>query len=263
MYKTESLLKEFCPTIYGMIKKSKTNWEKLDKKFEEDYLKEGIEVESNIAGILLKAKLGDKFLIEFLRHADSIAKYLYDFTKEKRKFRDIIVGKFTNLDSLNYLNPIGELSFLKKMIDNSYELIRIEDNQTFPKLTPKDFLLKSPSGSELLIEVVNIHLRDDYESTEDLKMKLLNELNEKIEKETKGMEDERYPSNFFFQPILWHVNLSKFKKHVGFFKDFSKSVGRDFGLKYNTLGFCTFGKTKDNNLLFGEVSSFYDKYEIE
>ena len=246
-----------------MIRKSKTNWEKLDKRFEEGYLKEGIEVESNIVGILLKAKLGDEFLIEFLSHADSLAKYLYDFTKEKRKFRDIIVGKFTNLDSLNYLNPIGELSFLKKMIDNNYELIRIEDNQTFPRLTPKDFLLKSPSGSKLLIEVVNIHLRDDYGDTEELKMKLLKEINEKIEKEIEGMKDENPPSNLFFQPILWHVNLSKFKKHFEFFRDFSKSVGKDFGLKYNTLGFCTFGKTEDNNLLFGELSSFYDKYEIE
>ena len=263
-YRSEMLLEKHCPTIYDLTKKSKNkiDWKEIDAKFEADYFKIGIETESNLIGLLLHAESGEKFPLSFFNYYEILTKSLINLTKEDRKFRDIIIGKITNFKDLNYLNPIGELSVLKKFTDNGYELIRIEDKQLFPKSKPKDFLFKSPNGGDILIEVINIHVRRDFNTLDALKAFLYDKIKGKIEKETEGIDISIAKEKLYFQPVLWHIDLKKFQEYRNFFKDFSLSLGNDFGLDFNILGFCTYGTIDKTDFIFVELSTFYDKYSF-
>jgi hypothetical protein len=52
------------------------------------------------------------------------------------------------------------------------------------------------------------------------------------------------------------------KTEYDFFYKFNASLGKEFGIIQNTLGFCTYVKTIKNQFVFGEASSIVDKYEI-
>jgi hypothetical protein len=261
--RSEILLEKYCPTIYSFTKETKTNWELLDSNFENNYLKVDEPVESNIMGILLHAEAGDEFLKAFLGYCESLASSLEQSAVERKKFRDIIVGKFTNLVDLNYLNPIGELSVLKKLIEKNYELVRIEDNETFPGAKPKDFLFKSPAGKNILIEVLNIHLKNSYQSTDELKAFLFKKIRTKVQAETKEITPTSEKNILFFQPVLWHVDLINYRKHLAFFSTFKRTSGSEIGLHFNILGFCTFGTINKKDFVFGELTTFYDNFTIE
>ncbi|GET24150.1 hypothetical protein [Prolixibacter sp. NT017] len=261
-YRSEILFEKHCPTIYALTKKAKIDWKGLDYDFEANHLKLGIATEANIVGLLLHAESGEQFPIYFLRYCEFLAKNLQKISKEKRKFREILIGKITNFKDLNYLNPIGELAVLKKLTDYGYELIRIEDKICFPSAKPKDFLFRTPQNKEILIEVVNIHIKDDFQTLNNLKIFLFGKMKEKIEKETVGIDLSEANDKLFFQPVLWHVDLIKFKEFKDFFKEFSSTFGKSFELNYNILGFCTFGTIDKKDFIFGELSTFYDRYNI-
>ena len=261
-YHSEILLEKYCPTIYNFTKKAKINWKEIDFKFEQDCLKIGVDIEANIFGILLYAESGEEYSLSFVRFCEFLAKSLETLTIEKNKFRKLIIGKITNFKDLNYLNPIGELSVLKTLTNQGYKLVRIEDKQFFPKAKPKDFLFKSPKGSNVLIEVVNIHLKKVFENLDDLKKFLFEKVLEKVKEETKGISPNDEKNILFFQPVLWHVEFKKFRQFASFFKNFSLTTGKEIGLDYKILGFCTFGTINKTDFIFGELSTFYEKYEI-
>lgn len=261
--RSEILLEKYCPTIYSFTKRTRTDWQRLDTNFENSYLKVGVKCESNIIGILLHAEAGDEFLKAFLIYSEFLASSLKEYADKGKKFTDIIVGKFTNLEGLNYLNPIGELSVLKKLIDKNFELIRIEDKHLFPSAKPKDFLLRSPAGNNILIEVLNIHLKNDYQTTNGLKTFLFRKVAEKVNDETNGITPASAKEILFFQPVLWHVDLMNCKRHLAFFSDFKKTLGSEIGLHFNILGFCTFGTVNKKDFVFGELTTFYEKFTIE
>ena len=262
MSKCKTLLAFYCPTIYEAISKSKINWDKLDQTYEKTYLKPG-DNQSNLPGILLKAELGDSFCKDFLGLCEYLFLTLQPKSGELAKFRNIIVGKFTNLESLNYLNPIGELAVLKKFIDSGFTLERIEDKLNFPNATPKDFYLRHPfSGKKMVLEVVNIHLSKNYSSLKSLKEFLSSKLTLKIDKETKGIENDEGKGILFFLPVIWIFDFEKYKKFSNFFERFSKSFGNEVCFNYNVLGFCTLGRA-NQTFHFGEISTFYnpEKYK--
>ena len=262
-HRSEILMEKFCPTIYGYLKNSKIDWKEIDKNFEENCLIPGIEHETNIFSILLCAESGNEKSKSFLKYCNNLARKLEEYTNEKRKFRNIIIGKFTNFKDLNYLNPIGELSALNSLINHNFELIRIEDQLIFPNSKPKDFLVKAPSGKEYLVEVVNIHLRCHIDNIDELKSFLYPKIKDKINSETNDIDIELAKSKLFFLPVLWNIDFHKFKIFNNFFKEFSKDLGRDIGTQYNILGVCTILTNEENEYIFGEISTFYDRYNID
>ena len=262
-YRSEVLLKQYCPTIYRFTEKSYIDWEEIDNNFEQNHLKPDIETESNIVGIMLLAAQGDKFSNLFLKYCEYLVSSLEILCVEKKKFRDIFIGKFTNLRSLNYLNPIGELSVLRKLTDHGFKLDGIEDKLHFPDSKPKDFFFISPKGKETIIEVVNIHIKDKFLNLEDLKKFLFQKIRNKIEIETIGITPDKSKNLLYFLPVLWHVPLNQFKIFAEFFKSFSKTGGKEIGLDYHILGFCTYGTIEREEFIFGEITSFFEKFEIK
>ena len=261
-YRSEFLLEKYSPTVYRLSKEVKIDWESIDNKLENKFSKLGLKFESNIFGLMLLAESGYKFSISFLEYLEFLASSLEKITFEKKKFRDMIIGKITNLESLNYLNPIGELSVLKRFTDRDFKLVRIEDKQFFPTAKPKDFVFLSPKGDDIIIEVVNIHIKKDYTNLEELKKFLKEKLIKKIENETIGISIDEARKTLYFQPVLWHIDLEKYKQFAAFFKNFSNTFGKEFDLGYKIIGFCTFGTIEKTDFIFGELSTFYDIYDF-
>jgi hypothetical protein len=258
MSKSQNLISNNCPNIYSILQDGHFNWVKFDNDFESNFLKVNVTYPSNFLGIVLHAETGNKSLSVFIKYIDDLVAFCEKYVNEKKKFRDILYGKITNFNDYNFLSPIGELSVLKKLIDAKYKLLGIEDNSIFPNAKPKDFLFDSPRGQKLLVEIINIKLKDNYNDLSELEKHLLSKVKNKISEETKGINDTENSDILYFQPVLWHVDLDKTEKYYHFFKDFSHSFGQNFiRSSYKVLGFCSYGKRGDN-YIFGELSTIYD-----
>ncbi len=205
----------------------------------------------------------NQFAKDFLQFIDDLVIETLKIAEQKKKFREIITGKITNIKDWNYLNPIGELALLRKLTLNGYKLKNIEDKQKIPTSSPKDFLFQDTKKNEILIEVVNIHLDDSYASLDELKDFLHAKTRVKIDKETDGLKGNNFDFIFYFQPILWNFNLSELNPYSNYFKNFASTFGRDVSKKFKTLGFCTFGRDSNGQFVFGEISSFYSNYVID
>jgi hypothetical protein len=254
--KAETLLDKYCPSITALIQKTKIDWEKLDAQTKVQYEQKNVPHQTNIILLCYYAEDGDLFSTNFLSFMNDLVQETELLVSQKVKFRNIVAGKISNMDAWNYLNPIGEIAFLKKLLIAGYELVNIEDKAKYPELTPKDFLFKDRWGREWLFEILNIHVKDnDYSSLDFLKRRLHGAIQQKIEKETKGLQSSS--SILYFQPIIWLFDFEKGEAYEAYFKEFNQTLGKEVHPIFRTLGYCTIAKAGDK-FFFGEVSSFYN-----
>jgi len=262
MAKSEFLIRKHTPNIYNFLRKRNyKKWNALDTLIEKQ-LKVSGTTKTNFITLLFKIEMSNNpFLKSFATYIDTLVQEIIDRVpnKEKRLW-DSFNGKFDNIEDWNYLNPIGEFSVLKKLIDsNLYDLIEIEAQ--FPNNKPKDFLVKQRSNNKnKYIEVVNIHIPIGMNNFKEIKRHLISKVSDKIKRETKSITKKRYLEDLIIIPVVWYLETVMLKDDYQFFKSFNETLGKSFGINKNTLGFCTYVKTSENEFIFGEASSIMENY---
>lgn len=257
MTTSEYLTIKYCPNIHALLKDRKfSEWDRLDTLISNQLQKDKI-IKTNFIRLLFEIeKSNNQFAKSFSTYIDQLVLDILTLVpKNKKQIWLAINGKITNIADWNYLNPIGELSVLKKLIiSNSFELLEFETK--FPNGRKKDFLVKSLSNNkEILIEVVNIHLPVVKIEFDKIKEILIHKVQTKINNEVKNVSDKLQLENLFIIPVVWYLEMSDITNNYEFFNEFNKSLGKSFGITHQTLGFCTYVKTSDNKFIFGEASS--------
>lgn len=258
---------KYCPSIIKLFGFS-FNWAKEDEKFKkklierDGYLKrektDEIKISTSLYDLLLEGEKGDSFSQKFLNFINQlIGKIIIENPQFEKKIRLSLMGTINNLNNWNYLNPIGELACLNKIISTGkYVLKEIECN--FDNGSTKDFLFLNRSDQELILEVLNIHSKF-YEKIdfEEIKSHLLEKIYSKIKKETKGVDFEKYKHKILFVPVVWHLNIESMRKHYSFFRE-SNNLNKESELNYKVSGFCSHIIINDQ-FEFGEITSLIDK----
>lgn len=257
-YETRNLLIKFCPAIFDQIKKAKIDWKALDHRFKAQLEIKDAEHQTNIFNLAKLAEDGDSFANSFLSFINTLVDETAQLVPYKAKYGQILQGKINNTSDWNYLNPIGEIAVIKKLLLSKFELLAIEDKTRYPELSPKDFLFKTPMGKEYLIEILNIHIAfEDYANFDLLKCRLQSALTKKITKETTGIiAGNKTP--LVFLPVLWNANLIALKSYDNYFAEFAKSFGKSDQHPFPVMGYCVFGKT-EQGFHFGEITTFFDE----
>jgi urease accessory protein UreH len=130
--------------------------------------------------------------------------------------REAFEGKFSNLGSLNYLNPFGEISYVSHQLYQLHNrVIRME--APYPNGKPKDFLVQTQGNKQQLHKLVNIHCKLTSEATEEeIQEDVIQKAREKILKETKGQYAE--PAEpLSFVVVLWHTNADILRRQLALY----------------------------------------------
>lgn len=215
-------------------------WKEKDNDVRKFYskLEEGQQYEPHIFDIMKMAEDGNPAKIYLLKQFDDMTRKLFESIgfKFKKKFREIFKSKLFNLETLNYLSPIGEiLCFYKFHFNPMMKILDIEfslgDNRpTF------DFLVDI-NGKEYLLEIYNAHpKRENNDYLEDLGKKILNKWNETRLKHTFG---ER---RFLLVPIIWFTQIELTNKN-----DNVKNYFQRFLEHYNCIIFTPLSVYSINN----------------
>jgi hypothetical protein len=257
MCKSRYLIHKYCPIFYGFLEKRKyLKWVTLDSRLENQLLTKS-DVKTSLIRLLFEIEVtGNPFLKGFSDYFDQLLKEIIEIIPNKEtRIWDSINGKFDNIEDWNSLNPIGELSVLRKFINSGlFDLIEIEIE--YSNNRPKDFAFRQKSnGKKKVIEVVNIHIPVGMIEQGKIKNYLLDKVQKKIAREITGITDLDELKRLFILPVVWYLDMDILTSEYDFFNDFNRNLGSNYGMKHPTLGFCTFVKYPDNTFIFGEASS--------
>ena len=260
---SENLIIKYIPELYNLLIKRRYNkWNEINNKVNQQILLKA-DVRTNLFLLLNEIESNNNQNIKsFPVLLNTIIKRVLNTLPHKEKrIWDALNGKFDNLNDWNYLNPIGELSALDKVLQNSdFDLIEIE--ASFPNGKTKDFLFQNRKNkSKLYVEVLNIHLPDSEFCNDKIKETIIGKLNKKITEEIAGIDDLNLLNNLCFSPIIWFLETDILRDEYVFFSDFKKTYGSKFGIKHCSMGICTYIKV-NGNYEFAEASSIFEKYKI-
>lgn len=197
-------------------------------------------LETNIIDLIIKSELGeDPFIKEFVSFYDNLVKDITCMLDKKhhKGIRNFLIGKVTNFDSGNYMNPIGEIAALHSILENSrFTLEQIE--YKLPNRKRADLLLNDPlDNHKVIVEVLNIHVPDNLGS-EELKEFLLNKVREKIDKEELEDKFLKEWGRQIFLPIIWTFDFEQLLPLEKFSLGFDKDCKTYFP-NSQVLGFCS------------------------
>jgi hypothetical protein len=268
-YKIYNLILKYTPAIIKLFGDS-FDWsiedlkyeKKLDirQKYRQRNKTDEMQINTSFYDLLLEAELKDKFSINFAYFINNLlvdlVLYLPDF---ENKFKDNFDGKINNLDNWNYLNPIGELACLKKLLDSQIYILK-EIECSFENGSSKDFLLHNKNTNlDTMVEVLNIHSKfEDGKDFETIKNDLFQKIDLKVKKETANVDPIKYKNSLFFLPVIWHIKQESMERYYDFFKDFKNNLGKELGLNYAICGLQSYLIINDK-FEFGEISSLIDR----
>jgi hypothetical protein len=175
--------------------------------------------------------------------------------KHHKGIRNFLIGKVTNFDSGNYMNPVGEIAALHSILENSrFTLEQIE--YKLPNRKRADLLFKdSFDNHKVIVEVLNIHTPDNPDS-EELKEFLLNKVREKINKEELPEIFLEEWGRQIFLPIIWTFDFEQLLSLENFFFEFERDC-KSYFPHSQVLGFCNLiqliGKEGKCKLRFSSV----------
>ncbi len=266
-----NLFERNCPNILSII--LKTDFTLIEKRFDQlmDFRSILIEsgnkeilVETTFIDLILSSDEGsDIFIKSFVKYCDELVKDTLTKieAKHNKGIRNSFVGKITNLDSWNYLNPIGEIAVLNNLLFSSqFVLEQIE--YKLPNGRKADFLLRNISNNhKTLVEVINIHPRDGLEG-EELKNFILNKLSHKIVTEKTSIPNLPH----IFLPVVWSFDYKIYLPLEDFFLDFKSSKGEKYISDSYILGFNGFVQhintiTNERMLKFGFIDEIIKDYK--
>lgn len=266
------LFERNCPNILSIILKN-TDFALIDKRFDQHMDSLGILMGSGNKEILVKTTFidlllrsdegSDDFIKSFVKYCDELVKDTLTKieSKHNKGIRNSFIGKITNLDSWNYLNPIGEIAALNNLLFSSqFSLEQIE--YKMPNGKKADFLLRNiENNHKSLVEIVNIHTRDGIEG-EELKNSIINKLSQKVLTEKTFIP---YLPHIFL-PIIWSFDYDIYLPLEEFFLDFKASNGEKYIPDSYILGFNGFVQhintiTNERIIRFGFVNEIIKDYK--
>lgn len=221
-------LKDYFPIVFELLAEASLDWKSIEKtftrKFELHEAKfnitgEPIIIEASLYHIISASKRGNpqaKRLLEFItKLLESLILRLTD--KEKKLVKKNIFDLLSNLDK-NYLNFVGELCVLNHLKrQENLTLIATEipidpKNKDGVKI---DFQFYNESSkSEILIEIVNLHISDDQTTSDDKIDGLFqNKINHKLNK-----KDVRRTEGFMLVPVIW-CSIKSIKRIILYYEN--------------------------------------------
>ncbi len=250
-YRIQNLVLKYIPSLIRLFGSS-FKWSEEDRKFDkklkirekclERQKATSVQIRTSLYDMLIEAENGNNFALKFIKFIDTliseVVKILPNF---KDNIRKNIQGTINNLDDWNYLNPIGELACLKKLLDSKRYILE-EIECSFENGKTKDFLFSETSkNSQVMVEVLNIHSRFEVNGEFlDIKKHLFDKIIEKVNSETVNIYSNKYSNSLLFIPVVWHIKKESMQEYYEFFKKFNDSLGKELGLDYAICGFCSY-----------------------
>lgn len=263
-YDLEGRLKLYFPIFFELLGTSSLNWKTIDKVFARKVSQwiakaggQEIRVEASFYNIITASIQGNQAAT---KHLDFIKRLFEELIqrlseKERKLIVPALSGMLTNIDR-KFRNFLGELLVLNNFKRNpKFSLSNVEvplfRNQ--PNGVKIDFeFLNSETSNPLLVEVVNVHLTDasnwsDEQVNQLLQQKIQHKLNITGIRESNG---------FLLVPVFWGAfeELMRIDR-------FYKQTGVSFENTSEPASYATF-TTADGRLLhmFGTITSIVDIY---
>ncbi len=212
-FDVENRLKLYMPSLFELIGDNTFDWRKIERAFEKKFIE--LEEKYNNIGRPFKTKASLFGIITAVLNNEEGAIYLFEYidklfkeltlslsSDEKKLIIKNVFDVLVNMDE-KYLNFIGELSLLNQFLKSgNFKLLEVEAplDEGIVSTSHIDFTLFDKNNeSELLLEVVNVHLKDENTS-DDYKIERL--IDQKIQEKyrvTSGNSDKK----FILAPILW------------------------------------------------------------
>ena len=205
-------LKSYIPSLFELLEDNELNWKTIEKRFEgkfteleKKYEQTGkpVTTKASFYGIITAAIQGENSALYLFDFIDKLFQELTDnlTTSERKLIKKNIFDLLVSMDE-KYLNYLGELALLNQIIKSgNYRLLDVEEPLgSKNEGSSVDFkLLNTNSMSEMLVEVVNVHLTDNNtKNSYEIQRLLEQKLREKYLKTAKKSTIE-----FHLAPILW------------------------------------------------------------
>ena len=224
--------------------------------------------ETNIIDFVIYCEENNIFHKELASFLDGLVKEVVDIlgVKFEKKLRNSFKGKFTNLSSLNYLNPFGEVISLLTILKNkNNKLLEIEHKLSNKKSV--DFIFSNKDNEKIGVEVRNIHPKELYKNISELKQDLLGKLCNKISSESENIQFDSLNFTWTYLPVLWSTNLKGLLPYKDFFQRFGDSPIKIIGKEIYVFGFTSFvqyiyNNTNKRGFKYGYVTELLNKISI-
>lgn len=221
-------LRQFLPSLFLLIDDYKFGWNKINNGLNNKYQqlrlraqksKDPLIIEASLYNIIIEAINGKSQAKMLLKFFDNV---LYELSivltsNDKLLIKKNILDILISFDK-NYLNFFGELAVLNQLVKlNVYRLINVEEpvNKNNPGGTAIDFkLLNNITNKEILVEVVNLHLKEENTSSnENITRLLTQKLREKVLKTAAKSKVD-----FVLVPVMWG-NVVEVRRIQVFYRD--------------------------------------------
>ncbi|MEQ1587205.1 MAG: hypothetical protein ABL895_15055 [Cyclobacteriaceae bacterium] len=222
-YDIEKALMAYFPVFFDLVAGSKLNWGRINKRAEEVLAERKKKIDSHGQPALIEVGFID-LIISTIRGRGQAGLFFLFIKKlfeelavnlsgdEKLLIKDNLYGFLTNID-LKYLNFLGELCVLNQIKKNTqWRLIDTEcPNDPLNKSGPKIDFKFATTRSQMMIEVVNLHLDERLDWTD---MRIENLLTQKLPAKLRAKRGVGSPI-FYLLPVLWgnHKSISKFVEY--------------------------------------------------
>jgi hypothetical protein len=262
----EGRLKIYFPIFFELLGNNKLDWKTITKVFtkkvEQWIMKyestgQHIRVEASLYNVITASIQGNAHAIS---HLDFIRKLFEDLilrldATEQKLVVPALYGLLTNMNKA-YRNFLGELCVLNNVKRNTnLKLVNVEvpvvaSRPDGPKLDFKFF--NSEKSTHLLVEIVNVHLNDVAEWSDE---KLSQLLQEKIQHKLNitGISENE---TFHLIPVFWG-SFEELKRTNKFYKE----NGPQFKNTVEPVSFASFTKLDGSKIhVFGTISSIVDMH---
>ncbi len=203
------IFKRYLPSLVSLIDGNDFSWNKLNTKFSkkvnqrtvEYNLKGKLVVEASIYDIITKAAENDSSAIRLLDFFEQTFDKLNLLLNqdEKKIIKSKIYDLLANFD-LKYLNFFGELAVLNKIIETKQHKI-VGTELTLSTGKKIDFkLFDTKNKVDVLVEILNIQLKQDSHKEMDVDKFLTKRLKDKLQQK---IGDDFAKVNFVLIPVIW------------------------------------------------------------
>jgi hypothetical protein len=221
-------LEKYFPALFLILEENQFGWKDIQKihykaankraidKQLHDERNESFHPEAHFFDIVEMAQEGKAIAVNFLKLFTTLFETLSsNLDSEQKKNLRSTIGALLSTSNHEYLNYTGELLVLNQLLNKGeYKFL----SKAFPLGNDNDadfHVLHIGTNKKMLVEVVNIHLEEVADNTEDIKKFLKHRINQKFEKKRNGHDDIL---RYTLVPVVWGSEielrkLSEFYKH--------------------------------------------------
>lgn len=236
MYNVKPVLELYLPSLLDLLGNQQISWSSINElvqrhldtiRSEISRTKTGVWRDATFYSVLINHHFGDKSASGMFSFYNETFKSLKNnIPADDRLVLHRMVTKVLSNLNKGYVNFIGELACLNKlMLSGNYILINIEEKINSSQGTSADIFLKQKNDStEILIDVVNLHLEDRHFAT-------LDDMDRHIRsKILKKVSDKNINPNrpVYIQPVLWTESLEQLTQAYDLYKSNDMEISSSF-----------------------------------